>query len=480
VLTYRRGGFQGPAHLHAQEVPYPLLQHGGQRLQARVRRPQPEGQAVAEFLPDLVRQVEQEAVAAARAAGLGPVAVLRGRLQHLHLHRLQRRLRLRQQAAQVAEAVGLALQVQRGLVAGQQPAFVGAQTLAAEQHLRGARGKGVARAVEQAAQHGLHHEVDEQRWHAGVAAPPHAEQPGLEGAGLDQRVAQCDEVCVVLPCVLVGQRLQRLRPQRAQRVAAQRLVQRGFGAAGLGHQRQFGARQPGRQIRRRGRQPALAVARQQRVAAVGPEVGGRRAGVGGAGCGHGGVGRHGCARAGSGGRELKPPALPSARAGARVFASAGTASPLCCRHDTAACHHLRRRCRCRRAAGGCGPPHAGAASRTADARTGATVFFKCENLQRMGAFKFRGAYNALAQFTPRSGAPASSPSQSGNHAQAVALSARLLGMPSVIVMPQDAPPSKLAATRGYQQGSPAARSSCTTATPRTARPSARAWPTSAA
>ena len=74
-------------------------------------------------------------------------------------------------------------------------------------------------------------------------------------------------------------------------------------------------------------------------------------------------------------------------------------------------------------------------SRAADERCGATVFFKCENLQRMGAFKFRGAYNALSRFTPehrRRGAIAFS---SGNHAQAVALSARLLGMPSVIVMP---------------------------------------------
>ena len=91
-------------------------------------------------------------------------------------------------------------------------------------------------------------------------------------------------------------------------------------------------------------------------------------------------------------------------------------------------------------------------SRHADQITGARVFFKCENLQRMGAFKFRGAYNALSQFTPeqkRAGAIAFS---SGNHAQAVALSARLLGMPSVIVMPTDAPQSKLEATRGYQQG----------------------------
>jgi threonine dehydratase len=93
-------------------------------------------------------------------------------------------------------------------------------------------------------------------------------------------------------------------------------------------------------------------------------------------------------------------------------------------------------------------------SRSADERSGATVFFKCENLQRMGAFKFRGAYNALSRFTlqqKRTGAIAFS---SGNHAQAVALAARLLGMPSVIVMPQDAPQAKLEATRGYQQGQP--------------------------
>ena len=91
-------------------------------------------------------------------------------------------------------------------------------------------------------------------------------------------------------------------------------------------------------------------------------------------------------------------------------------------------------------------------SRTADARTGAKVFFKAENHQRMGAFKFRGGYNALAAFTPeqrRAGALAFS---SGNHAQAIALSGRLLGIPTVIVMPHDAPAAKLAATRDYQAG----------------------------
>ncbi len=88
-------------------------------------------------------------------------------------------------------------------------------------------------------------------------------------------------------------------------------------------------------------------------------------------------------------------------------------------------------------------------SRTADAATGAKLFFKCENLQRMGAFKFRGAYNSLAQFTPeqrRAGVVAFS---SGNHAQAVALSAQLLRMPAVIIMPTDAPAAKIDGDRGY-------------------------------
>jgi threonine dehydratase len=90
-----------------------------------------------------------------------------------------------------------------------------------------------------------------------------------------------------------------------------------------------------------------------------------------------------------------------------------------------------------------------ATSRTADQRTGAQVFFKCENLQRMGAFKFRGAYNALVQLDAdqrRRGVIAWS---SGNHGQAIALCAGLLGLPAVVVMPQDAPALKIAATRGY-------------------------------
>lgn len=88
-------------------------------------------------------------------------------------------------------------------------------------------------------------------------------------------------------------------------------------------------------------------------------------------------------------------------------------------------------------------------SRTVDEMLDARVFFKCENFQRSGAFKFRGAFNALSQFTPeqkRAGVVAFS---SGNHAQAIALSARLLGIPATIVMPEDAPAAKVAATKGY-------------------------------
>jgi threonine dehydratase len=88
-------------------------------------------------------------------------------------------------------------------------------------------------------------------------------------------------------------------------------------------------------------------------------------------------------------------------------------------------------------------------SATIDGLTGAKVFFKCENFQRMGAFKFRGAFNALSQLDPdqrRRGVVAFS---SGNHAQAVALAGKLLGIPRVIVMPTDAPAVKLGATLGY-------------------------------
>ena len=88
-------------------------------------------------------------------------------------------------------------------------------------------------------------------------------------------------------------------------------------------------------------------------------------------------------------------------------------------------------------------------SSTLNKQLGAEVFFKCENFQRMGAFKFRGGYNALSQFTPEQAKRGALAFSSGNHAQAVALSARILGMPAVIVMPEDAPAAQLDATRGY-------------------------------
>jgi threonine dehydratase len=88
-------------------------------------------------------------------------------------------------------------------------------------------------------------------------------------------------------------------------------------------------------------------------------------------------------------------------------------------------------------------------SRTLNERAGGEVFLKCENFQRMGAFKFRGAYNRIVQLDAaqrRSGVVAFS---SGNHAQGVALASKLLGVPAAIVMPEDAPKSKIAATREY-------------------------------
>ncbi|MEJ2174837.1 MAG: threo-3-hydroxy-L-aspartate ammonia-lyase [bacterium] len=88
-------------------------------------------------------------------------------------------------------------------------------------------------------------------------------------------------------------------------------------------------------------------------------------------------------------------------------------------------------------------------SRTVDARTGAQVFFKCENFQRMGAIKFRGALNAMSQLSTDEAQRGVMTFSSGNHAQAVALAGRLLGIRATIVMPADAPPVKLEATRGY-------------------------------
>jgi threonine dehydratase len=88
-------------------------------------------------------------------------------------------------------------------------------------------------------------------------------------------------------------------------------------------------------------------------------------------------------------------------------------------------------------------------SRTANEAMGAEVFFKCENFQRMGAFKFRGAMNALSKFDARQRAAGVVAFSSGNHAQAIALSAKLLGIPATIIMPLDAPAAKVAATKGY-------------------------------
>src|SRR2546430_5693963 len=88
-------------------------------------------------------------------------------------------------------------------------------------------------------------------------------------------------------------------------------------------------------------------------------------------------------------------------------------------------------------------------SSTVDALTGAQVVFKCENFQRMGAFKFRGAYNAMSRLSPEERGRGVLAYSSGNHAQAVALAGKLLGIRVVIVMPQDAPAVKLEATRGY-------------------------------
>jgi threonine dehydratase len=88
-------------------------------------------------------------------------------------------------------------------------------------------------------------------------------------------------------------------------------------------------------------------------------------------------------------------------------------------------------------------------SQTLDERVGARVVLKAENLQRVGAFKFRGAYNAVAQLDEAERARGVVSVSSGNHAQALALAARLHGVPALILMPDDAPASKAAATAGY-------------------------------
>lgn len=88
-------------------------------------------------------------------------------------------------------------------------------------------------------------------------------------------------------------------------------------------------------------------------------------------------------------------------------------------------------------------------SRTADRLSGAQMFFKCENLQRMGAFKFRGGYNAIANLTPEQKRAGVITFSSGNHAQAIALSGKLLNVATIIIMPEDAPAAKKAATEEY-------------------------------
>jgi threonine dehydratase len=88
-------------------------------------------------------------------------------------------------------------------------------------------------------------------------------------------------------------------------------------------------------------------------------------------------------------------------------------------------------------------------SETIDRKTGGSIFFKCENFQRAGAFKFRGAFNALSKLNPEERRRGVLTFSSGNHAQAIALSGRLLSVPTVVVMPNDAPEVKVRATREY-------------------------------
>ncbi len=121
--------------------------------------------------------------------------------------------------------------------------------------------------------------------------------------------------------------------------------------------------------------------------------------------------------------------------------NAAAAGPLLVSFDDIAAAHARIRAHARRT-----PV---LSSATINALTGAKVHFKCENFQRMGAFKFRGAFNALSQLTAAEKKRGVIAFSSGNHAQAVALAGRMLGVPATIVMPADAPRVKLEATRGY-------------------------------
>jgi threonine dehydratase len=88
-------------------------------------------------------------------------------------------------------------------------------------------------------------------------------------------------------------------------------------------------------------------------------------------------------------------------------------------------------------------------SRLLNERTGNEIYLKCENFQRMGAFKFRGAYNALSNLTPEARAKGVVTYSSGNHAQAIALAGKLLGIPTTVIVPTDAPAVKLTAAKGY-------------------------------
>ena len=88
-------------------------------------------------------------------------------------------------------------------------------------------------------------------------------------------------------------------------------------------------------------------------------------------------------------------------------------------------------------------------SRLLDEHTGNAILLKCENFQRMGAFKFRGAFNAISALPPEIRGRGIVTYSSGNHAQAVALTGKLLGIPVTVVMPSDAPAVKFAATKGY-------------------------------
>ena len=133
------------------------------------------------------------------------------------------------------------------------------------------------------------------------------------------------------------------------------------------------------------------------------------------------------------------------------------------------CHRIQRRSGRRGTVARRGAPTPVLTSRTLDAMTGAQVYLKAEPFQRIGAFKFRGAYNAISALEPEIRIHGVVTNSSGNHAQAVALSAQLFGIPATIVMPTDAPPPRLP-----PRAATVRRSSSTIATKRTARRSPHA------